>query len=62
MNGIMAGGQDAINRYLITGMMDLRENGCAKGCASAVDRWTPATLLTALMGAVYTFHEWAKRP
>lgn len=58
---IMKGGQDAINEYLITSLMNLQENGCAKACgSSAIDRWTPATIGTALMGALYGAIEYLK--
>lgn len=32
VSAIMAGGQDNINRFLILGVMNLQENGCAQRC------------------------------
>jgi hypothetical protein len=62
---IMAGGQEAINRYLITGMMDLRANGCGRKCdeqpESAVARWTPAAVGTALTGVAIGILEWFRK-
>jgi hypothetical protein len=42
VDAIMAGGQDSVNRYLITGFMDLKTNGCAQQCNKPKNKVHPA--------------------
>jgi hypothetical protein len=35
---IMSGGQDNINRFLILGIINLQENGCARNCMDQEQR------------------------
>lgn len=58
---IMKGGQDAINEYLVTGLMNLQENGCAKACSPGpVEKWTPHAVVGGALTALYAIGEWIK--
>ena len=35
---IMAGGQPAINKFLILGIMNLQNNGCARACTEQAEK------------------------
>lgn len=42
VDAIMKGGQESVNRYLITGFMDLKANGCAQQCSKPKHKVHPA--------------------
>jgi hypothetical protein len=42
VDAIMAGGHESVNRYLITGFMDLKANGCAQRCNDKKSKVHPA--------------------
>jgi len=50
---LMKGSQSSRDKFIITTLLDLKENGCAQKCSpGAWERWTPAAVVTAVMGGI----------
>lgn len=56
---LMNGKQADRDKFIISTLLDLKENGCAQKCGSGVlERWTPAAIGTALTGAAIAVIEY----
>ena len=58
---LMKGSQSSRDKFIITTLLDLKENGCAQKCSpGAWERWMPAGLCTALTGAAIALLEYIR--
>ena len=66
---VVNGSEQDFRRFVYThfcslkaGLDDIKDNGCAKACSkgSLLDKWTPAAVGTALMGALIGAIEYFK--
>ena len=50
---LMNGKQADRDKFIISTLLDIKENGCAQKCTpGAWERWTPAAVVTAVMGGI----------
>ena len=58
---LMNGKQADRDKFIISTLLDLKENGCAQKCGSgALERWTPAAVGTVVTGAAIALLEYIR--
>ena len=58
---LMNGKQADRDKFIISTLLDIKENGCAQKCTpGAWERWTPAAVVTAGMGAAIALLEYIR--
>ena len=58
---LMNGKQADRDKFIISTLLDIKENGCAQKCApGALERWMPAGLCTLLTGALIGLLEYIR--
>lgn len=66
VNSLMNGAQQDRDRFIITTLLDIKENGCAQRCATQpavgpVEKWTPAATSTAISGVIIAIVEYFRK-